>query len=181
MKQMATGVAHSQNCLETFVKRDTAHQEQLRTHEVLSSLFYPEILSRQEQVAYEFRGIENSYEWIFETPPSATTELGTYSKERPKQTRWANFSEWLRSGKDVYWINGKAGSGKSTLMNYIYEHDRKDALLKEWSAGRPLLTLRFFFWNAGVRQQKTVDGLLRSLIYQILKKYPELIACLKVS
>jgi ABC-type lipoprotein export system ATPase subunit len=29
---------------------------------------------------------------------------------------WDNFSRWLRSGDSIYWISGKAGSGKSTLM-----------------------------------------------------------------
>lgn len=98
-----------------------------------------------------------------------------------KQPRWDNFAEWLRSGSKVYWINGKAGSGKSTLMNYICQHPRKEELLKEWSAERGVLTPTFFFWNAGSRQQKTVDGLLRSLIYQILTQCRELISCFKVS
>jgi hypothetical protein len=27
---------------------------------------------------------------------------------------WSKFSEWLESGSGIYWIKGKAGSGKST-------------------------------------------------------------------
>ena len=29
------------------------------------------------------------------------------------------FAQWLKDGKGVYWIYGKAGSGKSTLMKFI--------------------------------------------------------------
>jgi hypothetical protein len=29
---------------------------------------------------------------------------------------WDDLGEWLRSGRDFYWISGKPGSGKSTLM-----------------------------------------------------------------
>jgi hypothetical protein len=29
---------------------------------------------------------------------------------------WDDLGQWLRSGRDIYWIHGKPGSGKSTLM-----------------------------------------------------------------
>ena len=65
-------------------------------------------------------------------------------------------------------------------MNYICYHEKAKKYLKLWSANRQLLTPTFFFWNAGVHQQKTIDGLLRSLIYQMLTGCPEFIACFKV-
>lgn len=196
LKHIITCLAHSQTSLDTLVNQESdqtrqhvstqvAHLEQLHINsriydEVLNNLFYPEISSRQEQVANEFDGIENSYDWIFDEPSSIVNESNVQSIRPQKQPHWASFSEWLRTGSKIYWINGKAGSGKSTLMHYICAHKRKDELLKEWSAQRQLLTPTFFFWNAGVRQQKSVDGLLRSLIYQILKACPELIACFEV-
>ena len=188
LKHIITCLAHSQTSLDTLVNQESeqtrqhvsvqvAHLEQLRINrrvydEVLNNLFYHEISLRQVQVANEFDGIENSYEWIFDEPSSIIND---------SEPRWASFSEWLRSGNKIYWINGKAGSGKSTLMYHICEHKRKDKLLNEWSAQRKLLTPTFFFWNAGVRQQKTIDGLLRSLVYQILKACPDLIKCVEVS
>jgi hypothetical protein len=32
------------------------------------------------------------------------------------QVAWDDLSQWFRSGRDIYWIHGKPGSGKSTLM-----------------------------------------------------------------
>ena len=158
------------------IDTQVARLEKLRINErlyeeVTGSLFYPNIFSRQEQVANEFDGIEHSYEWIF-------------TGRKPKnQMDWASFPEWLASGSGVYWIKGKAGSGKSTLMNYICNDKREETqkLLKQWGAGRRFIMPTFFFWNAGVAQQKTVDGLLRSLIYQMLKECRELIDCFSMS
>ncbi|KAL8715686.1 MAG: hypothetical protein Q9225_006314 [Loekoesia sp. 1 TL-2023] len=188
-------LASSQTSLSTLVKQES---EQTRQHidakvaglkqfhidehqyqDVIKSLFYPDISARQEQIAREFDGIKDSYKWIFDEPSTTQGGSDNQAKKPPEQPQWDNFPEWLRSGSKVYWINGKAGSGKSTLMNYICQHPRKEELLKQWSADRRLLTPTFFFWNAGVPQQKTVDGLLRSLIYQILTQRRELIACFK--
>lgn len=141
-------------------------EEERLYRDVTQSLFYPDISSRQEQIEKEFDGIKDSYDWIFD--------------ESHKERRWSNFSEWLKSSNAVYWISGKAGSGKSTLMHYICNHPRKNELLKQWSAGRRLLTPTFFFWNAGSNQQKSIIGLLRSIIFQMLIECRELITCFKV-
>ena len=150
-----------------------------RYQEIIDSLFYPDVSSRQEQVDGQFDGIKNSYDWVFDEP--RTRGLSSYSEGSQKPApRWDDFAGWLKSGHGVYWINGKAGSGKSTLMNHIYTHSRKSELLGEWSSGRRLLTPAFFFWSAGTRLQKSIDGLLRCLVYQMLKECRELIGCFSV-
>ncbi|KAL8857196.1 MAG: hypothetical protein Q9178_006251 [Gyalolechia marmorata] len=148
------------------------HLEQLQINdrlydEVIKSLFYPDIFSRQEQVDYAFDGLEDSYEWIFQGPRTREMPL------------WNDFAAWLNTGQGMYWINGKAGSGKSTLMNYICQHHLKQKFLAGWSVDGQLLTPTYFFWAAGSRLQKSVDGLLRSLIYQMLKECRQLLGCLK--
>lgn len=160
---------------------ERVHLDSRWYEEITRSLFYPDIYSRQEMVDSEFDGIKNSYDWIFDKPQ--TRRLGSFDKGSPQnQTRqWDDFAHWLRSGHGVYWINGKAGSGKSTLMNYIRDDSRTLVLLEEWCSNRRLLTPTFFFWNAGTRLQKSIDGLLRSLVYQMLRECPELIGCLSVS
>ncbi|KAL8792379.1 MAG: hypothetical protein Q9195_004992 [Heterodermia aff. obscurata] len=135
--------------------------------EVVKSLFYPDIFSRQEQVDHDFDGIEDSYEWIFQ------------ERQTGYAYNWDNFTQWLKSGHGSYWINGKAGSGKSTLMSYICQNNRRLKLLKQWSIDRRLLTPTYFFWAAGTKQQRTVEGLLRSLIYQMLVECHELVNCLQ--
>ena len=86
---------------------------------------------------------------------------------------------WLESGHGTYWISGKAGSGKSTLMNFISQDPRTNAALRVWSGTSEVLLPKFFFWNAGTDLQKSSRGLLRSIIYQIMEKTPELMPVLE--
>ena len=137
------------------------HQKMLSEKEssqrLLNSLHFPDIHCRQEQIAdahYE------TFQWIFDASPSAI---------RP----WDNFVEWLENGEGTYWINGKLGSGKSTLMSYICQDARTSAALAKWG-GIGVITPRFFFWNPGSLLQKSIEGLLRSVIYQILQERPDL-------
>lgn len=147
----------------------------------MRSLFYPEIFSRQEQIENVFDGTKNSYDWIFDKPPGREIDNTNQANSPAVAPMWNDFAGWLESGHGIYWINGKAGSGKSTLMNHICSHSRRLELLKEWSSHRRLITPSFFFWNSGSRQQKTIDGLLRSLIYQMLNQCRQLITCFDVS
>ena len=152
--------------------------------DVRDSLFYPDIFSRQEQIAYDFDGMEDSYDWVFQGDVHPSDEFWQNREHNevplpPKRARSIGFSHWLTTGNSVYWINGKAGSGKSTLMLHIYEHKYTKMHLKQWSGDRLLLTPAFFSWNAGGRQSKTIEGMLRSLIYQMLTQCPNLIECFK--
>ena len=143
--------------------------EELRQHSVdqaereyrrnfLEALYFPEIYVRQESIK---EAHSETCQWIFDA-----------SGERVRP--WSNFVEWLESGHGIYWINGKAGSGKSTLMNYISQDNRVTSLLHSWSGPKQIIIPTFFFWNAGNPMQKTTIGLLRSLLYQILDKHPHL-------
>ena len=163
-----------------LAKLGETHIDNQRYNEVIHSLFFPEITSRQEQVTNEFDGIEDSYDWIFEEPSKVYAGDDKAIGPGVRGT-WSDFSQWLRSGNRVYWINGKAGSGKSTLMSRICDHEQTKRNLKIWSAEKQLLTPTYFFWNAGVHQQKIIDGLLRSLIYQILKQCRDLVSLFDVS
>jgi ABC-type molybdenum transport system ATPase subunit/photorepair protein PhrA len=40
---------------------------------------------------------------------------------------------WMSSRAGIFHISGKLGSGKSTLMKYLCDHDRTKSLLKEWA------------------------------------------------
>lgn len=132
--------------------------------EILENLRFPSIGER-------FDAIEEShattFDWIFR-PIQETVQ---YTEGR----RWGEFGAWLESGTGIYWINGKAGSGKSTLMKYIVSHDKTSSLLNHWAGNLRLCASAFFFWNSGSKQQCSQAGLFRSLLYEILGRHPELI------
>lgn len=160
----------------------------------LDRLCYFGMKDREERIA---KAYENTFRWIWED-------------RFPSEKRWPNFIEWLESdSQKLYWITGKVGSGKSTLMKLICQDDEfgapqqlsdvKSILqpkdtgeaqkysasssqqprckkhLSNWARESNLITASFFFWNSGVNLQKKQEGLLRSLLYQILRQVPELI------
>ena len=87
----------------------------------------------------------------------------------------ANFDNWVRSQSGIYWIKGKAGSGKSTFMKFLVDHPQVSQSLRSWAGTQKLVTASFFFWNAGPSLQRSQEGLLRSLLYEILIQCPDLI------
>jgi ankyrin repeat protein len=82
------------------------------------------------------------------------------------------FQEWLSPGSSdsVFWILGKPGAGKSTLMKHAIERLQQG----EFAANSSYVIVFFFNGRASEEQrlQKTTVGLYRSLLYQLLEKYP---------
>jgi hypothetical protein len=79
-------------------------------------------------------------------------------------------SEWLRSGTGLFWISGKAGSGKSTLMKFLADKRETQALLEEWASAQKVAVVPHYFWSQGTRMQRSTRGLLQSLLYDIFSK-----------
>ena len=131
--------------------------------QLLQSLFFRDILVRHDQVSKAFEG---TYEWIFA------------DSETSDKRRWSSFHDWLMTGDDIYWISGKPGSGKSTLMKYIISQERTLQLLNSWSEGREIFLISFFFWKAGSALQNSITGFLRSVLYQVAIEWPELVELL---
>jgi NACHT domain len=126
---------------------------------VLDSLYFEKIDDREHMI--EDRYI-TTLEWVF-TPPA---------ENLPK---WSEVPAWLRDSGGVYWVSGKAGSGKSTLMKWLFHEDRTRDLLKSWAGDKKLLVTKYFFWSPGTSIQKSLSGLLRSALYDLLQQCPELI------
>lgn len=79
--------------------------------------------------------------------------------------RWRNPA--LRSSHNgLLWIKGKAGAGKSTMMRCILEHFKKEA--------PDYLVISFFFNARGELLERSVEGMYRSLLCQLLSKIPRL-------
>ena len=127
---------------------------------ILESLRFPEMNHRYETVAEAHK---KTFLWVFRHPSSYDLP-------------WSNFIKWLSESNGIYWIQGKAASGKSTLMRFIWHHDLTHPNLKLWSKDSQLLVAAFFFWNSGVPEEKSQLGLLRSLLYHVLQNHRVLIS-----
>lgn len=83
------------------------------------------------------------------------------------------FVTWLRERDNIFRVKGKAGSGKSTLMKFICIHPRTTEHLQAWAGGEKIITAKYFFWNAGTELQRSYNGLMRSLLFDILRLLSE--------
>ncbi|KAK6829671.1 hypothetical protein PG987_010255 [Apiospora arundinis] len=84
----------------------------------------------------------------------------------PKYGVWVDLSTHGACCSNLLWIRGKAGAGKSTLMKFLYSEVRKK---------RSGATVVSFFFNArGDYLEKSIAGMYRSLLKQILTQIPDL-------
>ena len=114
----------------------------------LESLNFAIARRRTEDVAEAFG---ETYEWIFD----------------PK----FGFQDWLK-GEDIrtkYWIQGKPGSGKSTLMKFAKDHPLTRNLLQQYHPSHWVVAA-YFFHDRGTEVQKSISGFLREILYQILRQ-----------
>ncbi|KAM7212421.1 hypothetical protein V8F06_012190 [Rhypophila decipiens] len=134
--------------------------------EILSILRFKSMNDRYLSLEEAHRG---TFTWIND-PAAAATLHGDYT-----------FLKWLESNHSSYWVSGKLGSGKSTLMRYLCDLPAVKTTLTRWANSRghsenQLVIPRYFFWSSGRDNlQKSQEGLLRSLMYQILERRPDLI------
>ncbi|GAB1316550.1 hypothetical protein MFIFM68171_06760 [Madurella fahalii] len=88
----------------------------------------------------------------------------------------SNFLDWIKGEETTgIWISGNAGSGKSTLMKSLYRDKETKAALATWAAKRELILVSYFFTDRGSDLQKSREGLIRSLLHQVLKSRRSLI------
>ncbi|KAK1756668.1 hypothetical protein QBC47DRAFT_341333 [Echria macrotheca] len=124
---------------------------------ILRSLSFADMDTRNTMVSQAYG---NTYQWVF------SQEAGA-----------CGFSHWLKAeNSDVFWITGKAGSGKSTLMRYITRHKQLESHLKEWANRLHVVQAAYYFWDSGSNPlQKSREGMMRTLLYQCLEQCPDLL------
>ncbi|CVK91303.1 uncharacterized protein FMAN_09446 [Fusarium mangiferae] len=148
MAMFATDQVHGKPEL-TDVGRDISH-----------GLYFDSMYDREDAVANNF---EATYEWIFQHEP----------KKSDGKVLWYSFPEWLAEESNTpYWITGKPGSGKSTIMKLIARPDRLRTFLQPWAKSLPIVITNYYAWNSGLNLQKAWEGLKKTVLHQVLNQYP---------
>lgn len=85
------------------------------------------------------------------------------------------FKPWLQgtAESNIFWISGKPGSGKSTLMKYAMMQPLTERFLRK-GRSMPWLITGYFFHDRGSTVQKSIQGFLSEILYQLLHNRPEL-------
>ncbi|EPE28002.1 Ankyrin repeat-containing protein [Glarea lozoyensis ATCC 20868] len=119
-----------------------------------------EILQVQTDSKYQ-----KACEWL-----SAPNPIIEYSKalkdHHPGTISWfvnseETFESWKTLSRSTYWIHGKPGCGKTVLSAVIISHLKENVL--------PINngSLAYFFFNTNDRPKTKVEGLVRSLAFQL--------------
>ncbi|PYH92508.1 hypothetical protein BO71DRAFT_485385 [Aspergillus ellipticus CBS 707.79] len=129
----------------------------------LESLKFSSMTDREDSVTVAHGG---TFDWIF-----SDTTGHEKSEVEESLTRW--LSNVHDSG--IYWISGKPGSGKSTLVHFLRHHTKTTDLLQSWAGDEPLITAGFYFWISGTLAQRSQTGLMRHLLFQLLDQEKHLV------
>lgn len=106
------------------------------------------------QMSFRFMAIDPAYvetsRWVLET---------------------AEFQKWrdrtLDSDSNIFWLKGKPGTGKSTIMKTMVKH---------LEGGDPKSIVLSFFFNArGQPLEQSFEGLYRTMLHQLFSKVPQLL------
>jgi len=192
----------AKNDIHDLIQISKSALDQVYTSRVLQALYNKDMDSRFDHVADSGTG---TFAWIFqasgvdyerqelvaedeikslvtvgeredkESAPEYDSADVVVESQTILQQTGRKFTDWLRSGTGFFYIAGKPGSGKSTLMKYLFQHHRTLELLESWAGNQPLIQAKHFFWFPGSKDQKSLRGLLCNLLFQSLKKLPELI------
>ncbi|KAM7219624.1 Prion-inhibition and propagation domain containing protein [Rhypophila decipiens] len=153
--------------------RDAARQDQGSS--ILSDVADRILIQKAESIIVDaiwFRSLQARRDSI---EPALLKTLEWVLDSTRDTGEWDNLATWLKSDSGVYWVSGKAGSGKSTLMKHVHNHPTTLDLLERWASGDSLLVGSFFFWGLGSNEQKSHRGLSRSLLYHIIERHPFLV------
>lgn len=136
-----------------------------REQSFLSTLNFPSRPQRHEKIS---NAHERTFRWVLDC---SQTSRNDDCKERTL------LLDWLMQGSGLFWVSGRAGSGKSTFMKFVADHDATRRALEEWADGHKLVIAAHYFWTAGgTPMQKSQQGLLRTLLYDIFCSCPEQIS-----
>jgi effector-binding domain-containing protein len=132
-------------------------REQFTRSRILERLQFTFMNGRYEKIEEAYK---KTFDWILQENGDQTVATSvTASGEAPGDDRtdweghqnprkigkWDSFTQWLHSQQSLYWITGKPGSGKSTLMKYLYNDPRTLENLELWRKGNQFTMAGFFF------------------------------------
>lgn len=166
---------------------DVLQKEALKARRarLLTALQFPEMKFRRNMIESRMGSQGGTYEWLFQPTEATSPDQGVHdsfvdaSESAELRSSRSAVADWLKGSETVFWISGKPGSGKSSLMSCIYSGLHSDGagsqLLQQWAGNTSVQVLDFWFFRpASTALLKTVEGLWRSLCFQVLDADPAL-------
>lgn len=141
-----------------------------RGHTILRALSFQSRTARYIAIPEAHR---ETFQWVFS--PENVEHTTSDSPKRYLLATRGKLVKWFEEGEGVFWVSGKPGSGKSTFMKFIADHPATKAALSQWAGSNRMLIASYYFWSVGTEMQKSQQGLLQTLLFEILRCCPDLI------
>jgi hypothetical protein len=170
--------------------QDQLHREAILKARLISSFRFEGMPNRHEAIPAAHHA---TFQWVFKDKYSPMSIHANDNSQIAKSVTdpSQSFLAWLESPEKLYWITGKPGAGKSTLMKFLANHDKTIDAVRRWvpnalgtqdgvetAADHSHCILRsaaYFFWNAGSSMQKSKLGLCQTLLYHLFEQDPDLV------
>jgi hypothetical protein len=183
--------------VDMILDENNESRKEMLLHQVLQSLRFEDMPTRYETIPEAYRA---TFECVFneEYRPVALSAANDLITSSDSSLSVDTFAAWLKSDQKLYWVTGKPGAGKSTLMKFMSNHrslkriskawterddsrsfsDHIDSAIELWDGEYPypeqgrrqFRVGAYFFWNPGSPMQKTKRGLCQTLLYQLLEQ-----------
>jgi len=118
----------AQNRLQALLSMTEAARDRVMQRHIRKSLAFADMLDRWERIEPAHTA---TLRWFMEDQSTASASSEMTPKKLTARTRYI---QWLRSDAAIFHLAGKLGSGKSTLMKFLFEHMRTKAELEKWAS-----------------------------------------------
>ncbi|KAI7285126.1 hypothetical protein KC345_g1902 [Hortaea werneckii] len=126
--------------------------DERRARAIVETLAHPHLRGRWEDVP---NAPQSTFAWLLD--PAV-----------PKSAQTSDLLSFLNNEHGIFWLRGRPASGKSTLMKFLTDTRRTDDVMREWATDHDITIASHFFWTPGSTMQKSQQGMLQSLVHQIL-------------
>ncbi|KAH7041571.1 uncharacterized protein B0I36DRAFT_345160 [Microdochium trichocladiopsis] len=146
-----------------------SREERAAMEDVLNSLYFTSMNARRNMSSLEHA--HGTFDWVFERQcrDEHHRTIGVNSCAECS-AKFGQLHHWLMTeDQRIFWISGNAGTGKSTLIQYLLRNIHNIALSGSSNVDteQPLV-LSAFIWAAGDEMQRSIKGLLCTLLHQCL-------------
>ena len=158
------GLMDSGNNHQASAAQDSGKADLLR-EAILDALSYPTQDDRESQIVETH---SNTYAWIL-NPAKHPFAQWLVESTLSAPLGSAGDPGSAVGNSNLYWITGHPGSGKSTLMQHIRHSPQLPRSVKLWMPHEKVTIASFYFWESGSVMQRSRQGLLRSILHQLLE------------
>ncbi|KAK5467580.1 hypothetical protein LTS15_000553 [Exophiala xenobiotica] len=154
-----------------------------------SSLYTKSSLTEAQREAYHNSLRFGQIDARHATIQDAQAETCLWLLDQPEYQDWLDVTE-LTEHHGFFWIKGNPGTGKSTIMKFALAHiksemagqnamegtgnDTTGETPSEGTENNETIVIKFFFNARGEELEKSVLGMYRSLLFQLLEGAPDL-------